>query len=79
VASDGNANCQVADTSRQGAAAQSANASAGKKDVVVPQTPIEKLIAGDSAPLREDGGDKYFGFENVSCDYAQDILRSFRC
>ena len=63
----------------QGAAAQSANTSAGKKDVVVAQTPLEKLIDGDNAPLREDGGDKYFGFENVSCDIAGVTQRSSRC
>jgi ubiquitin carboxyl-terminal hydrolase 9/13 len=36
-----------------------------KKDPNAPQpTPLEKLLA-DSGPLRSDGSDKFFGFENV--------------
>lgn len=37
----------------------------GKKDANVSQaTPLERLIA-DAGPIREDGGDKFFGMENV--------------
>jgi ubiquitin carboxyl-terminal hydrolase 9/13 len=37
-----------------------------KKDPNAPQpTPLEKLLA-DAGPIRGDGSDKFFGFENVS-------------
>lgn len=36
-----------------------------KKDEVVPElTPLEKMLQ-NAGPLREDGTDKFFGFENV--------------
>jgi len=37
-----------------------------KKDPNAPEpTPLEKLLA-NAPPLRGDGSDKFFGFENVS-------------
>lgn len=36
-----------------------------KKDEIVPElTPLEKMLQ-NAGPLREDGTDKFFGFENV--------------
>lgn len=38
-----------------------------KKDATIPQpTPLEKHIADLAGPVRPDGSDKFFGFENVS-------------
>jgi ubiquitin carboxyl-terminal hydrolase 9/13 len=38
-----------------------------KKDEIVPElTPLEKMLQ-NAGPLREDGTDKFFGFENVCC------------
>ncbi|KAG9532755.1 hypothetical protein KCU79_g22650, partial [Aureobasidium melanogenum] len=37
-----------------------------KKDATIPQsTPLEKHIADLGGPVRPDGSDKFFGFENV--------------
>ncbi|KAF2636694.1 cysteine proteinase [Massarina eburnea CBS 473.64] len=42
------------------------SAAPAKKDPNAPQpTPLEKLLA-DAGPVRGDGSDKFFGFENVS-------------
>ncbi|KAL9093834.1 MAG: hypothetical protein Q9165_003757 [Trypethelium subeluteriae] len=50
-----------------GSPASPSNATAPtKKDPNIPQpSPLEKLLA-DAGPLRSDGSDKFFGFENVS-------------
>ncbi|KAL9063304.1 MAG: hypothetical protein Q9157_008311 [Trypethelium eluteriae] len=49
-----------------GSPASPSNATAPtKKDPNIPQpSPLEKLLA-DAGPLRSDGSDKFFGFENV--------------
>lgn len=37
-----------------------------KKDINAPEpTPLEKLLV-NAGPVRADGSDKFFGFENVS-------------
>lgn len=35
---------------------------------------LEKKLQG-MGPIREDGSDKFFGMENVSCSLLGDILR----
>jgi ubiquitin carboxyl-terminal hydrolase 9/13 len=40
-----------------------ATAQAAKKDVTGP-TPLEKHLADLGGPIRPDGSDKFFGFEN---------------
>jgi ubiquitin carboxyl-terminal hydrolase 9/13 len=53
----------------QSPASPAANAAPAKRDPNAPQpTPLEKLLA-DAGPIRADGSDKFFGFENV-CDSA---------
>jgi ubiquitin carboxyl-terminal hydrolase 9/13 len=50
----------------QGPTSPASSAPPAKKDPNAPQlTPLEKLLA-DAGPLRGDGSDKFFGFENVS-------------
>jgi len=50
----------------QSPASPTSNSPATKKDPNAPQpTPLEKLLA-DAGPIRGDGSDKFFGFENVS-------------
>lgn len=45
--------------------AQSGNAAQQKKDPnAPPHTPLEKHLADITGPVRADGSDKYFGFEN---------------
>ncbi|KAK8256576.1 hypothetical protein IWZ00DRAFT_169563 [Phyllosticta capitalensis] len=47
-------------------ASPSSAASPAKKDPNAPQpTPLERLLAADTGPIRPDGSDKFFGFENV--------------
>lgn len=44
---------------------QSNNTTPAKKDPNAPvPTPLEKHLADVSGPVRSDGSDKYFGFEN---------------
>ncbi|KAI9701666.1 MAG: hypothetical protein M1820_006437 [Bogoriella megaspora] len=51
--------------SKTSPASPSATAAPTKKDPNAPQpSPLEKLLA-DAGPLRADGSDKFFGFENV--------------
>ncbi|QDS73003.1 hypothetical protein FKW77_009017 [Venturia effusa] len=58
-----------------------AGASAGntpaKKDPNAPQpTPLEKLLANNVGPIRADGSDKFFGFENFgSTCYCNSIIQ----
>lgn len=50
----------------QSPASPASNSPAAKKDPNAPQpTPLEKLLA-EAGPIRGDGSDKFFGFENVS-------------
>ncbi|KAG9675469.1 cysteine proteinase, partial [Aureobasidium melanogenum] len=48
-----------------------------KKDATIPQsTPLEKHIADLGGPVRPDGSDKFFGFENYgSTCYANSIIQ----
>ncbi|KAF2088252.1 cysteine proteinase [Saccharata proteae CBS 121410] len=48
-----------------------------RKDPNAPQpTPLEKLLAADAGPIRTDGSDKFFGFENFgSTCYANSIIQ----
>ncbi|KAF4538376.1 Peptidase C19 ubiquitin carboxyl-terminal hydrolase 2 [Lasiodiplodia theobromae] len=48
-----------------------------KKDPNAPQpTPLEKLLAADTSPIRADGSDKFFGFENFgSTCYCNSIIQ----
>lgn len=48
-----------------------------KKDPNAPQpTPLEKLLAADTGPIRPDGSDKFFGFENFgSTCYCNSIIQ----
>ncbi|KAK8433126.1 hypothetical protein IWX49DRAFT_540260 [Phyllosticta citricarpa] len=52
-------------------------ASPAKKDPNAPQpTPLEKLLAADTGPIRPNGSDKFFGFENFgSTCYANSIIQ----
>lgn len=53
-------------TSLQAPASPAAGHPVAKKDPNAPEpTPLEKLLA-NAGPLRGDGSDKFFGFENVS-------------
>lgn len=59
------AQCLILTVSQGPASPASSNLPA-KKDPNAPQlTPLEKLLA-DAGPVRPDGSDKFFGFENVS-------------
>lgn len=43
-----------------------ADATPKKKDPnALPPTPLERLLADATGPIRTDGSDKFFGFENV--------------
>ncbi|KAK5120389.1 hypothetical protein LTR85_006328 [Meristemomyces frigidus] len=57
--------------------AQSNNATPAKKDPNAPvPTPLEKHLADVSGPVRPDGSDKYFGFENYgSTCYCNSIIQ----
>jgi hypothetical protein len=56
-------------TVHQGPTSPAANAAPVKKDPNAPQpTPLEKLLA-DAGPIRPDGSDKFFGFENVNIPF----------
>ncbi|OJD29249.1 ubiquitin carboxyl-terminal hydrolase [Diplodia corticola] len=48
-----------------------------KKDPNAPQpTPLEKLLAADTSPIRTNGSDKFFGFENFgSTCYCNSIIQ----
>lgn len=57
------------DGEEQGATSPVVGPSPSKKDPLGSQpTLLEKLLEG-AGPAREDGGDKYFGMENVGCRY----------
>ncbi|KAL1393853.1 hypothetical protein HDK64DRAFT_12390 [Phyllosticta capitalensis] len=58
-------------------ASPSSAASPAKKDPNAPQpTPLERLLAADTGPIRPDGSDKFFGFENFgSTCYANSIIQ----
>lgn len=48
-----------------------------KPDVAPPPpSPLEQLLAADISPAREDGGDKFFGFENVSAHLSRPLEQS---
>lgn len=48
-----------------------------KKDPNAPQpTPLEKLLAADTAPIRSDGSDKFFGYENVRQLHPPPLLKA---
>ncbi|KAF2278128.1 cysteine proteinase [Westerdykella ornata] len=56
-----------------------ANAAPLKKDPNAPQpTPLERLLA-DAGPIRADGSDKFFGFENVIMPGCRSCLRLVYC
>lgn len=58
---------RVSLTASQPPASPSTAVAPTKKDPNAPQpTPLEKLLAADTSPIRADGSDKFFGFENVS-------------
>ncbi|KAF2146758.1 uncharacterized protein K452DRAFT_294301 [Aplosporella prunicola CBS 121167] len=52
-------------------------AAPAKKDPNAPQpTPLERLLAADTGPIRPDGSDKFFGFENFgSTCYCNSIIQ----
>ncbi|KAK4550026.1 hypothetical protein LTR36_002993 [Oleoguttula mirabilis] len=56
---------------------QANNAATAKKDLNAPvPTPLEKHLADVSGPVRPDGSDKYFGFENYgSTCYCNSIIQ----
>jgi ubiquitin carboxyl-terminal hydrolase 9/13 len=54
----------------------SAGSTPAKKDPNAPQpTPLEKLLL-DAGPIRTDGSDKFFGFENVSSSFQAQRLNA---
>lgn len=53
-------------TTLQAPASPASGHPVAKRDPNAPEpTPLEKLLA-NAGPLRDDGSDKFFGFENVS-------------
>lgn len=52
----------------QGTSGSNGTAAPAKKDPNAPQpTKLEKHLKDVTGPVRIDGSDKFFGFENVSC------------
>lgn len=59
----------------QADASKQANLTPAKKDPNAPlPTPLEKHLVDAVGPVRPDGSDKFFGFENVRTTYMSIVV-----